>query len=389
MGTTESRTTPPPHASGAMLWKASRLGDVNKVRAILLHPDAAIFVNWTHPEHGTTPLMMASLCGKHKLVSMLLERGAGVNVRDRAGGNTALHFAAAKNKVGVVEKLLSANCDAHIWNDDGLAAIDLARFAGQREVALLLSRRFVTAKGFLYVKKGHSVFTQWKKQWCMLLECTTDQSCLELAMYKEPDDVKPTKVLLLSAAATAVSPTSSSRHVRKHTFHFTPNATIQRYQRDAFSRSESIRGRRHLPSYSANGVRFATETEDGRRQWVELLGPLAFTPLPPRMDNVPQRSSNNNSIETTLEDQKQDMRCYNVGPEPCPEVRPSAPPLELGAFEANNDCVICMDQPRAAVVVPCGHLAGCYPCLQEHQRKATGCPICRTPIATVVRVFTC
>ncbi|KAF0716230.1 hypothetical protein AaE_011157 [Aphanomyces astaci] len=69
---------------------------------------------------------------------------------------------------------------------------------------------------------------------------------------------------------------------------------------------------------------------------------------------------------------------------------PSAPPMEDSnmAKMDMNECVICMDMPRTAVCVPCGHLAGCYNCLLVVQKKS-GCPICRSAIAAVVRVYTC
>ncbi|OQR90455.1 hypothetical protein ACHHYP_05502 [Achlya hypogyna] len=375
MGASESRPmTAPPHASGSMLWKAAKAGDLHKVRAILLHADAARFIEYVDANHGTTPLMMAALAGKAKIVMLLLDKGANANARTPLGGNSALHLAATKNKVAVVEALLR-RCDAHALNRDGLAPLDLARLGHHREATRAFERQLVTAKGSLYVKKGHSVFTTWKKQWCMLFATGGAGGDAELALYPHPDAVMPSKVLFLTATERAVSPSNgTSRHNRKHTFHFTPNVTLQRYERDTFTRSEEVRRSRHLPHYSAAGVRFATETEEGRTQWIELLGPLAFTPT-------------TQADQPTLEPSPLHG---DVRPALAADLSPSAPPLDeedTRRFDSNNDCVVCMDMPRAAVCVPCGHLAGCFACLTSLQAK--GCPICRAPIATVVRVFTC
>ncbi|OQR90558.1 hypothetical protein THRCLA_09285, partial [Thraustotheca clavata] len=283
---------------------------------------------------------------------------------------TALHFAASKNRVHVVDHLLSL-CNLHLLSHDGLNALDLARIEHHRESTNAMIRVLVTAKGWLYMKKGHSSFTQWKKRWCMLLECSNDHSTMELAIYRNADDVKPSKVLFLTANVNAVSPRSQSRHRRKHTFEFTSSATFERYQRETFSRSEHVRTRRRIVPLSASGVRFATETEEGRDKWVELLGPLAFTPITEQSLNQPEAENFDN----------QDIMV------------PSAPPLDQNEIntliDMTNDCVVCMDMPRTSVCVPCGHLAGCYKCLNYLLSKRSLCPICRTPLATVVRVYTC
>lgn len=46
-------------------------------------------------------------------------------------------------------------------------------------------------------------------------------------------------------------------------------------------------------------------------------------------------------------------------------------------------CTICMDQPADFMATPCGHQCACEPCL----RPMVECPICRTPIVGIFRVF--
>ncbi|CAI0457916.1 unnamed protein product [Linum tenue] len=50
-------------------------------------------------------------------------------------------------------------------------------------------------------------------------------------------------------------------------------------------------------------------------------------------------------------------------------------------------CVICLDAPVEGACVPCGHMAGCMSCLKEIQAKKWGCPVCRTKIDQVVRLY--
>ncbi|EFJ30981.1 hypothetical protein SELMODRAFT_88643 [Selaginella moellendorffii] len=55
--------------------------------------------------------------------------------------------------------------------------------------------------------------------------------------------------------------------------------------------------------------------------------------------------------------------------------------------KAGGQCVVCWDAPAQGVCIPCGHLAGCMGCLQEIKNKKWGCPVCRSPIEQVVKVF--
>jgi hypothetical protein len=49
-------------------------------------------------------------------------------------------------------------------------------------------------------------------------------------------------------------------------------------------------------------------------------------------------------------------------------------------------CVICMDGPSTCVVTPCGHMCVCAHC-KEQLSVGAPCPICRTPLLSVIYVF--
>ncbi|XP_048129135.1 putative E3 ubiquitin-protein ligase XBAT34 isoform X3 [Rhodamnia argentea] len=50
-------------------------------------------------------------------------------------------------------------------------------------------------------------------------------------------------------------------------------------------------------------------------------------------------------------------------------------------------CVVCLDAPVQGACVPCGHMAGCMSCLEKIKAKKTGCPVCRTKIDQVIRLY--
>ncbi|RHY41776.1 hypothetical protein DYB38_006793 [Aphanomyces astaci] len=386
MGAVES--TPAQAAiSGLALWKAATASDGNKVRAITEHVDAAQVINWL------------------SIVTLLVDRGAALDLREAGQGNSALHIAASKNKVSVLEKLISAGCDPHLFNKDGLTALDLARFRGHREATNVFARHLMQAKGWLYMKKGRSLFLSWSKRWCVIYECSQDHSRMELGLFHHPDDVKPSKVIFLTSSENAASPRASSRHRSKHSFSFTSTTTYQKYSgKETFSRSLDVRKARHIPVYNASGFRFATETVEGRDKWIQLLGPLAFSNNVVRGRQLQPAHEDEPVIEPTTEPTSwQDPRFSTTSSSSgfrqydnnnhgstSNNATPSAPPMEDSnmAKMDMNECVICMDMPRTAVCVPCGHLAGCYNCLLVVQKKS-GCPICRSAIAAVVRVYTC
>jgi len=56
--------------------------------------------------------------------------------------------------------------------------------------------------------------------------------------------------------------------------------------------------------------------------------------------------------------------------------------------QENNLCVICMEELRNTVCVPCGHLAYCNICVEGLKRKGySSCSVCRETVSTYTRVF--
>ena len=53
----------------------------------------------------------------------------------------------------------------------------------------------------------------------------------------------------------------------------------------------------------------------------------------------------------------------------------------------DSSCVICLDAPVEGACIPCGHMAGCMSCLNEVKAKNWGCPVCRSKIDQVVRLY--
>ncbi|KAL5860050.1 hypothetical protein ACOSQ4_001346 [Xanthoceras sorbifolium] len=53
----------------------------------------------------------------------------------------------------------------------------------------------------------------------------------------------------------------------------------------------------------------------------------------------------------------------------------------------SSSCVICWEAPIEAACVPCGHMAGCMSCLNEIKANKGLCPVCRSKINQVIRLY--
>ncbi|CAF0847011.1 unnamed protein product [Didymodactylos carnosus] len=53
-----------------------------------------------------------------------------------------------------------------------------------------------------------------------------------------------------------------------------------------------------------------------------------------------------------------------------------------------NDCAICMDRQRNAVIRSCNHFVACYECARLLHARKDSCPLCRKRIDDVIRVYT-
>ncbi|CAM1296764.1 Uncharacterised protein r2_g606 [Pycnogonum litorale] len=58
---------------------------------------------------------------------------------------------------------------------------------------------------------------------------------------------------------------------------------------------------------------------------------------------------------------------------------------------ARNICAVCYDKPMDSILYSCGHVCMCYNCAMQqwHGEEAGRCPICRSIILDVIRIYEC
>ena len=79
---------------------------------------------------GVTALWAASKEGHAKVVKLLLEKGADVNVKDTTNDETALWIASKEGHEEVVKLLLAAKADVNVKAKDGKTALGIAKHEG-------------------------------------------------------------------------------------------------------------------------------------------------------------------------------------------------------------------------------------------------------------------
>jgi hypothetical protein len=80
--------------------------------------------------------------------------------------------------------------------------------------------------------------------------------------------------------------------------------------------------------------------------------------------------------------------------EPKPDRKPSTsaeadtkPSGDAAELEASHECVICMDQPKSHIIVPCGHQCVCQACAERLTEEGETCPICRVAVTMIMAVY--
>lgn len=88
---------------------------------------------------------------------------------------------------------------------------------------------------------------------------------------------------------------------------------------------------------------------------------------------------------------------YSMSPTQIAPARPPRASVTIAATVAGDaddqlhagsgECVICFDGPQSAVCVPCGHNAICMDCAGELLDTTRQCPVCRSTVREVIKLY--
>ncbi|MFV1011229.1 ankyrin repeat domain-containing protein [Wolbachia endosymbiont of Nasonia vitripennis] len=119
---------------------------------------------------GIAPLHYAVARDNFKLISLLIENGANVDVQDERHGRTALHWAAYHDKFEIVKLLVNKGADWNIKDRDGKTALDL-----------------VGTKSLYLVREENREKSSSESKITKFLEGLDDKTPLHLNIKKDPE----------------------------------------------------------------------------------------------------------------------------------------------------------------------------------------------------------
>jgi hypothetical protein len=422
------------------LWRAAKSCNAKKLRQLASteSSDLQTLLDQPHPVKGTTPLMVAA-AKKHGMEALrvLVNLGASLDATDKTKRrNTALHYAAYKNRVAQLELLLDAGADAFALNGKGHTALDVARLRGRKETAAALTSRLQLHSGWLYLR-SKSLLGYWKRRWCVLLTCNSKRTTFELCIFHSPDKAHPEAVIWQDSLADTTQ-CSTSSDGKANGFKLDTRIIYQRLYSRRYSRYKSS-GRTHVhkANMQPREYVFACDTRTDRDAWLAALEsrqrggectstvissayadsphrasadaaplhstlhvPLESDTTPAQLDKLapPEREPTEAAARASAPTFVQDDDGYVWGELPAAPTQsmegvfplatvvtisgdPNEPPPFLHGL-----CIVCSENHRDSVCIPCGHVAGCYDCMRAVTQENSSCPVCRAHVDAIVRI---
>ncbi|XP_020204281.1 putative E3 ubiquitin-protein ligase XBAT35 [Cajanus cajan] len=414
-----------------------------------LHREGA-GLEWRDKE-AKTPLIVACMNPQlYNVAKTLIELGANVNAyRPGRHGGTPLHHAAKRGFDSIVKLLLLHGANPLVLNDDCLTALEVARAKGHSNVVRAIESHLCLFSGWLREFHGPGflevVAPQLvsKKVWVVVLPVgsrnLTRPYKLELAIYSNLQDAQPRTIISLWKAHLQEPKLHQSDpsvsivdHTTKTRIKLGPASESDKQQLTWFS--NACKGiPQASPAFLQNNVATGPPTAPPAAEDTELAMAISASlqsamqerpPFPDVQSNF-EASSSSNAVNTgnhsflgTPNPDKSDSELVHDA-NPGLEFNPSAPPItdeiptdgpiqypsidsspvdlaspdvEKLPKEENNasgsgSCVICLDAPAEGACIPCGHVAGCMSCLNEVKSKKWGCPVCRSKIDQIIKLY--
>ncbi|TDH65383.1 hypothetical protein CCR75_002036 [Bremia lactucae] len=419
----------------SLLWQITDKKPISEVQVLL---------NLPHPIKGTTPLMVAATkADGTKITRTFIEFGAHLDVADNCKyKNSALHYAAYNNRSDQLELLLAAGANMFALNAKGHTALDVARLRGRKEAAATLTSRLQVHCDWLYLR-SKSVLGFWKRRWCVLLACNVKQTSTELCIFRGPNKAHPKAVIWQDTLAHTCTPFKSEKG---NGFELDTQIVYQNLGGRRYSRYRSS-GRTHVhkPNLQPIEFLFACDSEAARDAWMDALGgqlcggdstntaiSSSYMGSPHRMSRV----SRDASVDATrLTGRTSPVDIINGIDAPTQATVPSLM-ITQGPYRASaptfiedddghiwgdlswsravfaqeshvypiatvitlsgdpnepqpvlvDRCIVCANNSRDSVCVPCGHVAGCLDCMRAVTYETSSCPVCRAHVDGVVRI---
>ena len=282
-------------------------------------------------DSGRTLLQTAAQEGLPCVLHGLLEAGATPDARPH-GDPTALVLAATRNYPVIVSMLLDHNASIDAADGDGVTALQVACFAGFLEVARLLLWR------------GADVMA-------------TDHKGIRCRHLVDSRHAGSPLQILIDHAEREAAGTSPERSSNAGSVGSNDTIFVSRARAQA---AASVEGVQSPLGVAVALVLVALCLVHRQRRRSAPLPPASTSAVPvSKAEDSPSRRRS----------------------APLPPASTSAVPVSKA--EDDPSCVVCLERPRCAVVLPCKHLSLCEACAAG----LTSCPMCRGHVEEIMVVF--
>ncbi|KAF4130245.1 C3HC4 type zinc finger [Phytophthora infestans] len=416
-----------------VFWAAAHYGDARIIRsaASRLTPETRKFLEWQEPYTGRTALLEAAAKGHVECARLLIETGANCNAKDLKM-NTPLHLACKRAHPEMVKLLLEVPAvNPFEINLYMKTPLDLARsrFSNEEEekeaqpyakCIEVLEKKFCLYSGWLYVKtdnvvsfvSGISSLNSWTRRLCIVLE-RGEPGVLELALFsmKQGGGVRPvcpTSVMLYSVASGMEASNDPRWFSRKDfTFivrgdqlnkcHYRASSALQTPVHFAAINQASFDAWKDFFLHQQQQLTERTRSITNLREQLRLpeaihdnvagWNPQSYHPepspaLPVSAPDWDDWAASGKQVSTMPAAREQETASSTSERKP--------PVINYGDTAAHSsigECVICFDGPQSAVCVPCGHNAVCMKCAKEILTTSAECPVCRTHIRELIKLY--
>jgi len=363
-----------------------------------------------------TALHTACTNGDVAAVKILLAAGADAEKAD-ANGDTPLHYACHGNRVDVVKLLLEHRADVAKANHDRYTPLDLARRKGHDCIVKLLSKpRAKRSKPSAPGMSREALAEATSKAdavMAALLEgkeeangATKKAKKRKKKTKKKPQEVGEEVPSVVDGEAVAqirgqaeaeelpgLEPMPSSQHKRERKVaaaSAAEKAATEEEQQDLMEEltvASALQGL-HMtpepePDRKPSGEEEEEEEEGGGGWRAELTGRIEemerrkeaavaeedYLTAAEIKRSIVQLVEQREALDRAVNEEAQERSSAAAGP------------------EESDECVICMDQRKSHIVVPCGHRCVCQACAARITEEGETCPICRTAVTMILDVY--
>jgi ankyrin repeat protein len=357
-----------------------RNGHVGPVEALLRRCPEALHIQDSRKQ---TPLHIAASSGHLEMVKFLLRSGADPDKRD-CDGWTSLHAACVPNEnvIKVVELLIyEAGADFKALTNSGNSILHyLAEFnAMQEEVQLVDLFEFLAKSGLSMNHQNSRGDTPLHRA----TMCSKVNNIIYLLKFGAKPNIRNKRgytplhyaimggelsiaeVLILGGADVSLC----AEEVNDLTAMLPKDTPFNEEMKQLLQTHLNKPLYPQLMKKAQREVIWNIEIVDKVKQ-MGYPQPLIFQAIYELIEN----REDHNDLDTVLDKVKQIHIIYEKER------------AEL-AFEKVQYCSICMDKPINCVLLPCGHASFCCGCAEEQMRATSQCPICRTSIQQVKKIF--